>query len=502
MSTKQGFDDLWEEALDKYIESTSRTPSEQALLGQLKSPDDLEKQLQTERNKFDNFRAKHGKLTGRLKKAIKPFTVLSSVASSAISLSPFAPASTIFGAVVFVVQAADGVSEAYDWIDQLFDKLGDFTVRLDEYCKEGISPHLGTKTVQILGCLLEILARSEKTIRIGRWKKYAAVLFLGTDGEIKASFEKLAKLFEDEQRLVSAIILTTNQRMDKRIEEIEKIGKQTFEAVKRAESDQIFEWLSSTDFPAKQSDFIAKRQEGTGQWFLDSPEFTKWLCTSKEILFCPGIPGAGKTIMAAITIDHLLRTTRSDSVGVAYIYCNYKEQADQNTTSLLAIILKQLAHSRPSIPEPVSRLYEHHSTQRTRPSLEEIFSALQSVLRNYSAVYVVVDSLDECPDREGTRSRTLNKIRDLQKETDLHLMVTSRFIPEIVEEFKHTPRLEVRATAADVRRFVAGKIYELPKCIQRDKELRELVQDKITQAVDGMLVYRVSILSTMISQLR
>jgi Cdc6-like AAA superfamily ATPase len=204
--------------------------------------------------------------------------------------------------------------------------------------------------------------------------------------------------------------------MDKRIEEIEKIGKHTSEAVMRAESDKIFEWLSSTDFPAKQSDFIAKRQEGTGQWFLDSPEFTKWLCTSKEILFCPGIPGAGKTIMAAITIDHLLRTTRSDSIGIAYIYCNYKEQADQNTASLLAIILKQLAYGRPSIPEPISRLYEDHSTRRTRPSLEEIFSALQSVLRNYSAVYVVVDSLDECP--EGTRSRILSKIRDLQKETE------------------------------------------------------------------------------------
>jgi hypothetical protein len=158
MSTKQGFDDLWEEARDKYIESTGRTLSEQALLGQLKSPDDLEKQLETERNKFASFRAKHSKLTRRLKKAIKPFTVLSSVASSAISLSPFAPASTIFSAVIFVVKAADGVSEAYDWIDQLFDKLGDFTVRLDEYCKEGISPHLGTKMVQILGCLLEILS--------------------------------------------------------------------------------------------------------------------------------------------------------------------------------------------------------------------------------------------------------------------------------------------------------------------------------------------------------
>src|SRR5204863_4760229 len=133
------------------------------------------------------------------------------------------------------VKAADGVSEAYDWIEQLFDKLGDFTVRLDEYVKGGISAHLETKVVQILGCLLQILARSEKAIKDGRWKKYAAVLFLGKDEEIKASFEDLAKLFEDEHRLVSAITFTMNQRMDKRIEEIETTGKQTLEAAKRAE---------------------------------------------------------------------------------------------------------------------------------------------------------------------------------------------------------------------------------------------------------------------------
>jgi Cdc6-like AAA superfamily ATPase len=488
----EAFEELWEKAVNKYFASTHRTYSEKVLLKQLKGPDDLQKQLETNHNQFVSFRARHGKLTGTLKKTVQPFIMLSGTASSAISLSPFAPASTILGAVVFLVQATNGVSEAYDWIEQLFDKLGDFTARLDEYIKGGVSAHLETKVIQILGCLLEILARSEKTIKDGRWKRYAAVLFLGRDEEIKASFEDLTKLFESEQRLVIAITFATNQRMEKRIEEMEKIGKQTVEAVNRAESDKMLEWLSSFDFPAKQSDFIASRREGTGQWFLDSSQFTKWLCTPKQILFCPGIPGAGKTMMAAITIDHLITTTRSDSIGIAYVYCNYKEQKDQNTASLLGAILKQLVYSQPSIPEPVSKMYERRSGPGTRPSLEDIFDALKSVLRYYSTIYIVFDGLDECSDREGTRNGILNKIRGLQKETDIRLMVTSRFIPEIVEEFKHALRLEVRATAADVRRFVASKICELPKCIQRDKELQDLVQDRITEAVDGMLVYTIS----------
>src|SRR6266480_225400 len=145
----------------------------------------------------------------------------------------------------------------------------------------------------------------------------------------------------------------------------------------------IVEWISPTNFPAQQSDLIVRRQAGTGQWFLASPEFTNWLHEPHGTLFCPGIPGAGKTMMAAITIDHLQRT-QSETVGVVYTYCNYKAQIDQTVKDLLAAMLKQLVQSRLPISEPVSRLYERHLNHKTRPSLEEIFDALQSEFRNYS----------------------------------------------------------------------------------------------------------------------
>ncbi|RYO78730.1 hypothetical protein DL762_008550 [Monosporascus cannonballus] len=237
-----------------------------------------------------------------------------------------------------------------------------------------------------------------------------------------------------------------------------------------------------------QSDFIARRQEGTGVWFLNSPEFSGWIHGSKQTLFCPGIPGAGKTMVAAIAIDHLLGRMQSDIIGVAYIYCNYKAQADQTTTSLLAAILKQLAQARPSVADPVARLYNRHPDRRTRPSLEEIINALRSVLSNYSSVYVVVDALDECAYKDGTRNQLLATLRDLQSETDMHLMVTLRFIPDIENEFRSTPTLEVRASGADVKRFVLGQIYRLPKCVQRDDELQGFALDKIAEAVDGMFL--------------
>ena len=71
---------------------------------------------------------------------------------------------------------------------------------------------------------------------------------------------------------------------------------------------------------------------------------------------------------------------------------------------------------------------------------------------------------------------------------DIRIIATSRFIPEIMDAFREAPRLEVRASKEDVRRFVAGQIYRLPKCIQQDLALQVMVQDKIVEAVDGMYV--------------
>lgn len=256
----------------------------------------------------------------------------------------------------------------------------------------------------------------------------------------------------------------------------------------RVRHNKLMGWISPTDFPAQQSDFIGRRQEGTGQWFLDAPEFARWLYGPNKTLFCPGIPGAGKTMIAAIAIDHLLKVMLTGVVGVAYVYCNYKAQADQNAASLLAAILKQLVQARWSIAEPVELLHKQHADRGTKPSLEEIFGALQSVLATYSSVYLVVDALDECPDKDGSRHQFLTKLRDLQGRTDLRLIATSRFILGIETEFKGMPTLEVRANDEDVKRFVAGQTYQLPKCIQRDVKLKGLVQDKIVEAVDGMFL--------------
>lgn len=191
-------------------------------------------------------------------------------------------------------------------------------------------------------------------------------------------------------------------------------------------------------------------------------------------------------MMAAVAIDFLYRTTYSDDIGIAYLFCSYKAQVEQSATNLFAALLKQLVQSRPDIAASVMGLYDRHSKRRTKPSLDELMQALLSTCSSYSTVYVVVDALDECSNRDGVRRQLIDKLCSFQASRNVQLLFTSRFVPEVMENFRTSPWLEVRANEEDVRRYVAGHIQRLPKCIQRDEGLKNNVQSKIVEAVDGM----------------
>src|SRR5262245_52314933 len=130
MATAMSFDDLWAKAWKDYLKATGRTPEESATLKTLKTPEDLYQQIEKSQRKFGDFRVKHSRVFKALSTTVRPFAFLSTVASTALSVTPCAPASAILGAVGFLISAADGVSEAYDWIEELFTKLAGFAERL------------------------------------------------------------------------------------------------------------------------------------------------------------------------------------------------------------------------------------------------------------------------------------------------------------------------------------------------------------------------------------
>jgi Cdc6-like AAA superfamily ATPase len=151
--------------------------------------------------------------------------------------------------------------------------------------------------------------------------------------------------------------------------------------------------------------------------------------TTGQTLFCPGMPGAGKTILTSAVVNDLIkRYSEDEKISVAYIYCNFRQQDDQKIDDLLASLLKQLATSQITLPH-LKDLYDRNKFRQMRPSLDEILGTLRSVVALYSRVFIIVDALDECQITDDCRTRFLREIFNLQKMCSVNFFTTSRPIP-------------------------------------------------------------------------
>ncbi|CAM1501783.1 Fc.00g037670.m01.CDS01 [Cosmosporella sp. VM-42] len=227
----------------------------------------------------------------------------------------------------------------------------------------------------------------------------------------------------------------------------------------------VLEWITPNNYGPQQSDFISRRHPGTGQWLLDSADFQTWLQTHGQTLFCPGIPGAGKTILTSTVVDDIHSRFRNDrTIG------------------------------RCSLPESVKLLHQRHKERKTRPMFNEVSEALKSVVALYSRVYIIIDALDECSvsnnnrENDSNRQKLLTEIFDLQATHGANIFVTSRLIPGITAQLSKSQSLEIRATAEDLERYLDGNVGLMPAFVGKNRKLQAEIMTTISDAVDGMFL--------------
>jgi len=259
----------------------------------------------------------------------------------------------------------------------------------------------------------------------------------------------------------------------------------------REEDKLILDWLTKTTYGPKQTDNFSRRQKGTGRWLLESDEFLKWRVETKQTLFCTGMPGAGKTVLTSTVVNDLSTMFRNDdSVGIAYLYCEFNRQNDQKAIDLLLSLLRQLIQRRPPVPENLKSLYEQHSKDDTKPSFGEVSQILEFIVHTYSRAFIIIDALDECQVSEGGRNKFLSEIFDLQTKTGVNVFATSRPIPDIIHEFGKQKgiSLPVRASDEDIRTYLDPRMLELPLFVRRSPSLQEKIKTAVLEAADGMYV--------------
>ncbi|KAH9213639.1 hypothetical protein DL95DRAFT_253467, partial [Leptodontidium sp. 2 PMI_412] len=237
----------------------------------------------------------------------------------------------------------------------------------------------------------------------------------------------------------------------------------------------VLHWISPTDLYSKHHNIQSKRMSGTGQWLLETEQFQNWMNSQspRNVLWCHGDPGAGKTIFTSLIIDHI-RGHSTNGFRVSYFYFDYRDQESQTPTNLLASLIKQLIQQTKIVP---SRLVKHYQKPMggPLPSVKDLESALAQICNHFSNTYLIFDALDECDFRR--HRKPVLDILDRLRTTSVRILITSRPHPgDIKRKFDKDPQITIRADDADIKAFIAHRI-------DGDNDISELVDEKLKEEI-------------------
>ncbi|KAJ6530005.1 ankyrin repeat-containing domain protein [Mycena vulgaris] len=307
--------------------------------------------------------------------------------------------------------------------------------------------------------------------------------------EAKADLEKVERFKSLLNTWLTMDIWDLAQQHDNILTSLELSAREQRQHINDTERTAILEWMSPVNSFERQADVFSTWQPGTGRWFLASPEFREWENAAGTTLWCHGMPGAGKTVLASLVVNHLEHRAQEENIGVACMYLNHKEIETHTPRNLLGCLWRQLVWGKP-IPATARAVFRHHQERSTKITLDEIQTILLSSLAPYSKVYFVVDALDEYP--EAQRANLLRYLRSTTKNGSVNIMITSR--PHIGPDSTIFPRLqslELRATEEDMRHYINIQIStsnKLSKHVSARPELHNEIESKILDNVHGMFL--------------
>jgi hypothetical protein len=142
-------------------------------------------------------------------------------------------------------------------------------------------------------------------------------------------------------------------------------------------------------------------------------------------------------------VNYLEQYFDREDVAIAYIYCSYKEQEDQTAVNLI---------TSPTISNEILLLYQKTFKKLMRPTLNEWSKLLQSEIRHFSKVFILVDAMDECSESNNIRENFLSEVQKLQPRVQLFVM--SWHSATIKYEFEKATCLEIYTSGDDVRRYL------------------------------------------------
>ena len=128
-----------------------------------------------------------------------------------------------------------------------------------------------------------------------------------------------------------------------------------------------------------------------------------------------------------------------------------------------------------------------------QPSDEQLQNALRDILDKFCQVYIMIDALDECTDREKTLNWVNKLISDMNhKPTNLHIVVTSRPERDIHDIFAALDPHSIDVGEANTEDIVEYmKLQMDSKFMKYDENTRAKIKLELEKHAEGSYVYLV-----------
>ena len=238
---------------------------------------------------------------------------------------------------------------------------------------------------------------------------------------------------------------------------------------------------------------VSLRHSGTGAWFIESTEFQRWLHTRNRKLWVYGIPGAGKSILAAAAVSEALQLSDENN-AVAYFYCDYKKAATQDPMLILGSLAEQIARQSARSFEQLAEFAKRHcSTERLQSfscSHRNLCELIMEMSVNFRNVIIAVDGLDECGDHIRTVMEHLTGLG--ASSSSIKVLLSSRDIVDIRDFLEDYEQVSIAASNVDLRLYVGAEVEARVQKKSRkrlyinDPDLKGEIMDKLIDGAKGM----------------
>ncbi|KAH6889063.1 hypothetical protein BKA70DRAFT_885997 [Coprinopsis sp. MPI-PUGE-AT-0042] len=237
-------------------------------------------------------------------------------------------------------------------------------------------------------------------------------------------------------------------------------------------------------------DMLSKATLGTGMWLVKGDKFCLWIEPNGDIkiLWGSGIPGAGKTLLASIVIEHLeaLCKERAVKICVCYVYFRYSDRSEMTVRNILEILVMQTLERHPDCQALVEQTYAQHLHERTEPTEVQLLGLLRQLTAGMAATFYVLDALDEAPVK--VQLAILKTLASL----DVKLFVTSRPLKTVEDNFPNALTFHITAQDTDIDLHIEKGISEnaeLQRVLNANPSLRDEIFSTIKGNCGGMFLH-------------